>query len=79
MAKKTLKARIIDLSKMYSIVTKFTSFVAIEKREKVRKYFTSRCIKFKHSISTFIQYSIDYKLILLEKIGKNKDIIVIHR
>ena len=35
MLKKNRKNYIIELSKEYSIVTQFTSFVAIEKREKV--------------------------------------------
>ena len=34
--KKETKADIINLSKQFSIVTQFTSFVAIEEREKVR-------------------------------------------
>ena len=35
MLKKNRKNYIIELSQEYSIVTQFTSFVAIEKREKV--------------------------------------------
>jgi hypothetical protein len=34
------KQDVIDLSKEYSIVTQFTSFVAIEKRDKVGEVFT---------------------------------------
>ena len=35
MLKREMKAKIIDLSIQYSIVTQFTSFVAIEEREEV--------------------------------------------
>lgn len=34
--KKTMKDYIINVSKKYSIVTQFTSFIAVEKREKVK-------------------------------------------
>ena len=34
--KKSMKDYIINLSKKYSIVTQFTSFIAVEKREKVK-------------------------------------------
>ena len=36
--KRTLKQRVIDLSKTFSIVTPYTSFVAIEERVKVRAH-----------------------------------------
>jgi len=37
------KDYIIELSKEYSIVTQFTSFVAIEKRDKVSRYPREGC------------------------------------
>ena len=36
--KRTLKQRVIDLSKTFSIVTPYTSFVAIEERVEVRVF-----------------------------------------
>ena len=38
MAKLSNKGKIIELSKEYSVVTPFTSFVAIEERTKVRYF-----------------------------------------
>lgn len=44
--KKNNKKRIIELSKDYSIVTQFTSFVAVEEREKVS--LNSSCRRWRH-------------------------------
>ena len=37
MAKMDMKSVVIDLSKTYSIVTQFTSFIAVEKRDENEK------------------------------------------
>ena len=42
--KKERKSFIINISKDYSIVSQFTSFVAIEEREKAREHFQYRNI-----------------------------------
>ena len=59
-----LKQYIIELSKKYAIVTSLTSFVAIEKREKVR-YDYCRESRFERSEGAYQTINLTHILIIL--------------
>lgn len=82
--KMNLKQYVIELSKRYSIVTSLTSFVAIEKREKVNVvYFYESdkiCSKLKQvKEDAMSQFSVQFHLgWLFAKIDSSLEIVTLH-